>query len=141
MADHEKTMRELEDLCSRSPAMWFVEESERARLLLQPLLDMVRDLKERNRIGGQFQDQCQNLAALNKDLERQISVAIDRSEEWKSMAIRYKELSDARGEALDSKRFRDGLLRIAARCGDWSPADVRANVADLLGCKVEELER
>ncbi len=38
-------------------------------------------------------------------------------------------------------RLRAALLRIAARCDNWSPADVRAAVADALGMKVEDLDK
>lgn len=36
-------------------------------------------------------------------------------------------------------RLKAALLRIAARCGDWSPEDVRAAVADALGVSVADL--
>ena len=35
--------------------------------------------------------------------------------------------------------LKKSLLRIAARCEDWTAADVRAAVADTLGITVEEL--
>ena len=38
------------------------------------------------------------------------------------------------------KRMRDGLLRIFARCAGWSAEDVKANVADLLGMTVQEVQ-
>lgn len=40
----------------------------------------------------------------------------------------------------EAQGLREALRRIAARCGGWSPADVRAAVADALGCTVDELE-
>ena len=47
-----------------------------------------------------------------------------------------------RAELAEGERdkLRDGLLRVFRRCENWSAEDVRANVADILGCRVEELE-
>lgn len=39
-----------------------------------------------------------------------------------------------------AQRFRDCLMRLAARAGDYSGADVRAHVADALEITVKELE-
>jgi len=38
------------------------------------------------------------------------------------------------------ERIRGGLLRIFARCDGWSAEDVKANVADLLGMTVQEVQ-
>jgi hypothetical protein len=45
-----------------------------------------------------------------------------------------------RQAACDITRLCDGLLRIFARCGDWSADDVRANVADLLRMSVKDAQ-
>ena len=42
--------------------------------------------------------------------------------------------------AVEVERYRQGLLRIAARAENWSGVDTRANVADLLGLRLKELE-
>lgn len=46
-----------------------------------------------------------------------------------------------RAAADRAQRFRDVLLRIAARGGDWSYPCLLAHIADALGMKVTELER
>lgn len=46
-----------------------------------------------------------------------------------------------RALASECERLEAALLRIAARGGDWSPADLHAHVADALGVTVAELER
>lgn len=54
----------------------------------------------------------------------------------------HKESAETfRKAAGEIGEYRDGLLRIFARCEDWSAADLRANVADLLGLGVAECEK
>ncbi len=54
----------------------------------------------------------------------------------------HKESAETfRKAAGEIGEYRDGLLRIFARCENWSTPDIRANVADLLGLSVAECER
>ena len=39
-----------------------------------------------------------------------------------------------------SQRFRDTLLRLAARADDYSAPDIRAHIADALDVSLEELD-
>lgn len=45
-----------------------------------------------------------------------------------------------RSAEKDSTRMEEVILRIAARCENWSFADIRAACADALQCTVKELE-
>ncbi len=47
---------------------------------------------------------------------------------------------DLRQAADDAQRIRDGLLRIFARAPDWSGECTQANLADLLGMTVREVQ-
>lgn len=61
--------------------------------------------------------------------------------ELEGSAVLHDESAKALRQAADDlKRMRDGLLHIFARCDDWSVVDVQANVADLLGMTVAEVQ-
>ena len=61
--------------------------------------------------------------------------------ELEGSAVLHDESAKAIRQATDDmKRMRDGLLRIFARAPDWSAEDVKANVADLLGMTVQEVQ-
>jgi len=61
--------------------------------------------------------------------------------EMEGSAVLHDESAKAiRQAADDMKRMRDGLLRIFARAPDWSGECVQANVADLLGMTVQEVQ-
>ena len=61
--------------------------------------------------------------------------------ELEGSAVLHEESAKAlRQAADDAQRIRDGLLRIFARAPDWSGECVQANVADLLGMTVADVQ-
>lgn len=61
--------------------------------------------------------------------------------ELEGSAVLHDESAKALHQAAGGlERIRGGLLRIFARCDGWSAEDVKANVADLLGMTVQEVQ-
>lgn len=61
--------------------------------------------------------------------------------ELEGSAVLHDESAKALAAAADDlKWMRDGLLRIFARAPNWSGECVQANVADLLGMTVQEVQ-
>jgi len=53
----------------------------------------------------------------------------------------YSAASDRNALFAEVQRLRKGLLRVASRGEHWSPGDLHANVADLLGLTLAELQQ
>ena len=61
--------------------------------------------------------------------------------ELEGSAVLHDDSAKALRQAADDmEKMREGLLRIFARCENWSADDTRANVADMLGMTVKEVQ-
>lgn len=66
-----------------------------------------------NAIIARVRELEDKLVAANAEREvisEQLEVAIDRSQSWKNLCEKYKDLAESRGEAIDLQRRKDGKL-------------------------------
>lgn len=62
-----------------------------------------------------------------------------RAELEGSELLRQDAENDVKKLEAAKERLKSGLLRLAARCEDYSAEDIWANIADLLECRVGDL--
>lgn len=91
---------------------------------------------------------AQEIARLQRDLDAALTVLANHDipleglvaqplKQAEEIAVLREQLAVATRRA---QRFRDTLLRLAARADDYSAPDIRAHVADALEVTVKELE-